>query len=120
VVPASQRAAGLAEAEEDMAAAAARVLAALGDVSSIVTGWLRAAAGTGTGVRADGSAVLSPADLIEVLGALDHAEQLLRERAAAWCEECSTSPAEACREHLDQLDEADAYRALAARLGGVR
>lgn len=55
-----------------------------------------------------------------VLGALDHAEQLMRERAEAFCETCSTSPAEACREHLDQLDTADAYRELARRLGGAR
>lgn len=65
-------------------------------------------------------APLSREDLATVLGALDHGEQLLRERAEAFCETCSTSPAEACREHLDQLDAADAYRELARRLGGAR
>lgn len=72
-----------------------------------------------TGVLADGSATLAPADLVEVLGALEHAEQLMRERADAWCEECATAPSEACQAHLDQLDQADAYRALTARLGGA-
>jgi hypothetical protein len=63
--------------------------------------------------------VLSPAELTVVLGALDHAEQLLRERAAAYCDDCATHPAGACEEHVDQLDQADDYQVLAARLGGA-
>lgn len=70
-----------------------------------------------TGTRQDGSAVLGPDDLITVAAALDHAEQLLRERASAWCDDCITSPSGACPEHLDDLDRADLYAALAARLG---
>jgi hypothetical protein len=73
-----------------------------------------------TAVAPDGSAVLAPADLLQVLGGLDHAEALLRERAAAWCDDCASSPAEACQRHLDDLDQADAYRAVAARLGDAR
>jgi hypothetical protein len=61
---------------------------------------------------------LSPADLIEVLGALDHAGQLMRERTAAGCEACTTAPSGACEVCLDQLDQADAYDGVAARLGG--
>jgi hypothetical protein len=78
------------------------------------------AAEPSTAVLPDGSGTLSPADLIEVLGALDHAEQLLRERAGAWCDSCVTSLAGACPEHVDDLDQADTYRALAGRLGGAR
>jgi hypothetical protein len=60
------------------------------------------------------------ADLPAVLGALDHAEQLMRERAAAWCQECTADDSGACSQHLDDLDQADAYAALAARLGGAQ
>jgi hypothetical protein len=71
-----------------------------------------------TAVRPDGGADLAPADLIEVLGALDHAEQLMRERTAQGCEACATTESGACDVCLDQLDQADAYAELAARLGG--
>jgi len=73
-----------------------------------------------TAVLPDGSATLAPADLIEVLGALEHAATLLRERAAAWCDDCTRHPAGACESHVEDLDQADAYAALAARLGGAR
>jgi hypothetical protein len=82
------------------------------ETCAVVAG-LIARAAVGRGVTA------SP-DLATVLGALEHAGQLMRERADAWCEECATSPSEACQVHLDQLDQADAYRALAERLGGAR
>jgi hypothetical protein len=71
-----------------------------------------AAAGPG------GPTVLSAADATEVLGALEHAAAALAERAAQWCDDCARYPAGACEAHLDDLDQADAYRALAARLGG--
>lgn len=59
------------------------------------------------------------ADRPEILGALDHAEQLMRERAAAGCEACNTVPGDPCDTCLEGLDQADAYAALAARLGGA-
>jgi hypothetical protein len=61
---------------------------------------------------------LSPGDVRDALGALDHAGQLMRERAAGGCEGCVTAPAGACDVCLDELDQTDAYAALAARLGG--
>lgn len=63
---------------------------------------------------------LAPADRDLVFGALDHAEQLMRERVDAYCVDCATSPAEACEQHLDDLDLADAYQALATRLEATR
>jgi hypothetical protein len=70
-----------------------------------------------TAVRPDGSAVLSPADLIEVLAALEHAAGSLVDRAGQCCDDCGTHPAGACESHVDDLDQADALRAVAARLG---
>jgi len=70
-----------------------------------------------TSAAADGSAALSPADLVQVLGALEHAAAFLRERAGQHCDSCSVHPAGACQSHVDDLDQADAYRALAGRLG---
>jgi hypothetical protein len=61
-----------------------------------------------TEVGADGSAALAPADLVEVLGALDHAAGFLAERAAQWCEDCARHPANACEAHVDDLDQAAA------------
>jgi hypothetical protein len=50
--------------------------------------------------------------------ALDDAEQYRRRRAADWCGDCETAPEGACEKHLEDLDQADAYRDLAARLAG--
>lgn len=72
-----------------------------------------------SGVRADGSAALAPADLIEVLGALDHAAAFLTERACQPCTACAATETGPCGDDADDLDQADAYRALAARLGGA-
>jgi hypothetical protein len=71
---------------------------------------------TATAPLPDGGATLSPADLLGVLGALDHAEQLMRERAAQFCDDCAVHPAGACESHVEDLDQADAYAALAGRL----
>jgi hypothetical protein len=94
-----------------------------GRVISWLAGWEPEICAVVAGLVARAAAcqgVTGSPDLATVLGALEHAEQLMRERADAWCEECATSAAEACRVHLDQLDQADAYRALAERLGGAR
>jgi hypothetical protein len=70
-----------------------------------------------TGIEPGGSATLMPADITRVLGALADAEAFRRKRAEAWCAGCETSAAGACSDHLDDLDAADAYRDLAAKLG---
>jgi hypothetical protein len=61
---------------------------------------------------------LSPADMTGIHGALDHAAAFLRDRAEQFCDDCSRHPAGACDAHVDDLDAADAYRALAVQLGG--
>lgn len=70
-----------------------------------------------TAVLPDGSAVLSPADLLQVLAALDLAEDITRDRACAPCGDCEESQAGLCGEHADSFDQADAWEATAARLG---
>lgn len=61
-----------------------------------------------TGVRPDGSAALSPADLLTVLGALHD--------AARWADLTAGTR----EQHLDDPDLATAYRAVAIRLGDDR
>lgn len=58
------------------------------------------------------------ADLVEILGALAHAEQFLRERAAAYCLDCAVRVAGMCEQHRDDIGQAGVYRALAERLSG--
>jgi hypothetical protein len=52
--------------------------------------------------------------------ALADAEVYRREGAEAYCYDCADNPAGACEDHLDNLDQADAYRHLAAELAGPR
>jgi hypothetical protein len=59
---------------------------------------------------------ISPAGAVVVGQALEDAERCRRHRATAWCADCQAHPAGACDEHVDQLDQADVYRALAAEL----
>jgi hypothetical protein len=59
---------------------------------------------------------LSPADAVIVRQALADAELGRRAQAAAWCADCEAHPAGACESHVDDLDQADAYRELAAAL----
>lgn len=54
-----------------------------------------------------------------VAQALADAETYRRDRAAVWCGDCQQHPAGACPDHVDDLDAADAYRDLAARLARV-
>jgi hypothetical protein len=72
-----------------------------------------------TAVLTDGSAVLSPGDLLTVLDALADAAKLRLERGAAACLECISAPAR-CRWHREDADQAAAYAAAAARLGDYR
>ena len=66
----------------------------------------------------DDAAALTTGQLSTVLAALDDAATFRTERAAAYCYACSGHPAGACEEHVDDLDQADAYRQLATTLGG--
>jgi hypothetical protein len=59
---------------------------------------------------------ISPADAVTMRGALADAAEYRRKEAAQWCAGCEASPAEACEEHLDELDAAQAYDDLAAQL----
>jgi acetyl esterase/lipase len=51
-----------------------------------------------------------------VAQALADAEAYRRRRADARCADCQAAPAGTCDPHLDDLDQADAYRDLAAEL----
>jgi hypothetical protein len=59
---------------------------------------------------------VSPADAATIAQALADAEAYRRERAAAYCYDCSAAPQEACEAHLDDLDQADAYAELGRQL----
>jgi hypothetical protein len=59
---------------------------------------------------------IAPADAVTIRQALAEAERTRRDRAASWCDACQGHPAGACDQHVDDLDVADAYRALAAEL----
>lgn len=59
---------------------------------------------------------ISPAQAVTVRQALADAEAFRRDRAGAQCADCQDHPAEACDNHVDDLDLADAYRDLAAML----
>lgn len=55
-------------------------------------------------------------DTATVLAALQDAAEYRTERAAQFCDDCSRHPAGACETHVDDLDAADGYRQLAARI----
>ena len=63
---------------------------------------------------------LSPADASVFGRALADAEAYRRGRAAEWCAGSQEHPAGACEGHVDDLDQADAYRQLANALEAVR
>jgi hypothetical protein len=69
--------------------------------------------------RADGSAVLSGADLATVLDALDVAADYKRDRAAC-CPDCDADPADLCGTCEWRLHVADGYDDLARRIGGTQ
>jgi hypothetical protein len=78
---------------------------------------MTAGAAAVTAVLADGSALLSPADVVEVLCALERAADMLAAGGAQYCPDCLGHPAGCCDSHVDDLDESAAYRAVMARLG---
>jgi hypothetical protein len=59
---------------------------------------------------------ISPADAVIIRQALDDAERARRADAAAWCDDCQDHPVGACDEHVDDLDQADAYADLTRQL----
>lgn len=63
---------------------------------------------------------LTAAQAAAIRRALADAEVYRRQRAAAWCADCGSSPAGECADHLDDLDAADAYRDLASGFARVR
>ena len=66
------------------------------------------------------SVSLTAAQAAAVRRALADAEVYRRQRAAAWCAGCESSPVGECTDHVDDLDAADAYRDLASGLARVR
>jgi hypothetical protein len=72
---------------------------------------------TASGIEPGGSAHIASADVQLVLGALAAAADLLeRQAVATWRDGCESSPSDLCPEHLEDLDQATAYRALRADL----
>jgi hypothetical protein len=62
--------------------------------------------------------VLDPGQRAMVLRALDVAAEYWRYRASLTCQDCADHPAEVCPDHAADLNRADEYDALAARIGG--
>ena len=85
---------------------------------AVITGLIARSYDAGA-ARAGASVTLTAEQLATVLDALADAEEYRRKEAAQWCADCESSPAEACEQHLDDLDAASAYEALGAELGGA-
>src|SRR5262245_44257286 len=97
----------------------------LGGWDQVVLGWLAGqdvqtvAAVAGWGTRWAPPWVMFTAGQAGVVDpALADAETYRRKRAENWCGDCAAAPAGGCDDHLDDLDQADAYRDLAAELAG--
>jgi hypothetical protein len=74
---------------------------------------------TESGIEADGSAYLSPADRETVRSALDDGAEYKRARAAT-CADCDADPADLCSTCSWRLHLADEYDRLGVVLGGAR
>jgi hypothetical protein len=97
----------------------------LGGWDQVVLGWLASqdvqtvAAVAGWVARSAPPRVVFTAGQEAVIAqALADAETYRRKRAGTWCGDCAAGPAGGCDDHLDDLDQADAYRDLAAGLAG--
>ena len=62
--------------------------------------------------------LLTPRDRRTLMAALADAATYRTDRATGYCEACLEADAGACDGHADDVDQADAYRALARRIGG--
>ena len=71
------------------------------------------------GRHARGTITVTTAQAAVIHQALADAKAYRRERAGAYCYDCANTPAGACDDHLDDLDQADAYRDLAAELASA-
>lgn len=89
-------------------------------VCAVVAGWIaRAARERKERPSAPVSPLmLTPRDRRSVLAAIAEAAEAREARASAWCDQCREAAAGMCDEHADDIDQAEAYRALARRIGG--
>lgn len=78
--------------------------------------WLN---GSGEPPAAAAGLLLTPRDRLLLLAALADAAAYRDDRAGTCCEACESADAGACDEHADDADQAEAYRVLAARIGGA-
>ena len=62
--------------------------------------------------------LLTPRDKRLLLAALTEAADYREGRSTLFCEACQSADAGACDEHATDIDQAEAYRALARRIGG--
>jgi len=97
----------------------------VGGWDQVVLGWLAGqdvqtvAAVAGWVARSAPACVVFTAGKEAVVArALADAETYRRKRAENWCGDCAAAPAGGCDDHLDDLDQADSYRDLAAELAG--
>ena len=90
------------------------------ETCAVVAGLITRAHQAGTAVTGERPVTLTAAQAAIVRRALADAEVHRRQRAAAWCADCESSPAGECTDHVDDLDAADAYRDLASGLARVR
>lgn len=88
-------------------------------VCAVVADMISRAHQAGTAVTGEHPVTLTAAQAAAVRRALADAEVYRRQRAAAWCADCESSPAGSCTDHVDDLDAADAYRDLASGLAPV-
>jgi hypothetical protein len=70
------------------------------------------------GRHARGRVTITAAQAGLIGQALADATAYRRQQATAWCGDCDRHPAACCDQHVADLDQADAYVALAADLGG--
>ena len=114
----------LADAGVELGAYDTRIAAWLSgwedSVCAVVAGWIaRAARERKERPSAPGSPLmLTPRDRRSVLAAIAEAAEAREARASAWCDQCREAAAGMCDEHADDIDQAEAYRALARRIGG--
>ena len=90
------------------------------ETCAVLAGLITRGYQAGTAMTGERPVTLTAAQAATVRRALADAEVYRRQRAAAWCVDCESSPAGASTDHMDDLETADAYRDLASRLARVR
>ncbi len=89
------------------------------EACAVVAGLITRAHHAETAVTGERSVSLTAAQAA-VRRALADAEVYRRQRTAAWCTGCESSPTGECTDHMHDLDAADAYRDLASGLARVQ